>query len=936
MRGSTRSTNPATGEVERERPRVLAARVLMWSARQPFLALLLILACTTAAVFGLPKLRLDVSQAALIDQRDPLLPFYDRLVAQFGSDYVTTVVLEADDLFTPEKLGRLEDLHYDLEAMPSVIEVESLLSAPAVTADEGGGIDTTPIMDVAPRDGSEVDRLLARMAGHPLVDGILVSKDRTTSVLRVKFRPDWDDADLALTANAAIAERIELDAPHFERVFQVGPPRLFDELRQAVIRDNRVLLPVSALVLLVCMGFVTRSPRGATLPVLTGAASVLWSFGLFGWLGIPLNILGSAIPVLLFCVGSTEDAHLFTAYLRGLPTRPERSKRQTRLIAVAAMANKVGVTTFVTGFTTCIAFGAGMVSDLRVMFDFSLGAALALLLNLVATVLVVPLYLSLIGPVRSRVTADDGEPRGSMGRVFRWAFWLVGRRERSLIISAMVLGLAGMAALATLQPNNDPLASLHDSHPLVRDVNRIRQGLGGSHAFYLTIDADEAGYFAEPNTLARLQDLHAFIASPSSPLHRGVSFDSHISLVERALRPGTATSPLPETSGEVEQYTIFFTANDLRPYVTDDLSTANVIVWHDLTDTVVLFDGMAALEAEARKLLGDEVRISLVSQNVLVHRAVDGLVYGQALSFLIVAIAVALLLALLFSSVRLGAVSLIPNLLPALSVFGLMALLGWPLNIGTMMVVVVLLGVAVDDTIHLMTSFATQSRTSRSPVRALRRTLATQFLPVTATSFALCAGFLVLTGSDFTLIMQIGVLGALGLLVAMLADLLITPIFLRRVRLVGIWELIGLEVGTEPLKETPLFKGMSEWMIRRILVLAGYNQVPAGDIVRQGERGHRLYVLLSGRAVVVHRSSEGKESQLAELRPGDVFGEVAFVGATMRTASVRALEPVWIVEFSDDEIKRALRLYPAVARTFYRNLAELMASRLQHALETRT
>jgi CRP-like cAMP-binding protein len=155
---------------------------------------------------------------------------------------------------------------------------------------------------------------------------------------------------------------------------------------------------------------------------------------------------------------------------------------------------------------------------------------------------------------------------------------------------------------------------------------------------------------------------------------------------------------------------------------------------------------------------------------------------------------------------------------------------------------------------------------------------------------------------------------------------------LRRLRVVSIWEMLAVRADVARLALSPLFRGMSRYQIRKLLLLCEERQAPAGTVlIAEGDVGSEMYLMLSGRvSVEVGRGPARKP--LAQLETGDIFGEVGFVGAVRRTASVVAVEDTAVLALGQEAARQRLRYYPFIAAQLNHNIARILGERLAGTL----
>jgi len=260
--------------------------------------------------------------------------------------------------------------------------------------------------------------------------------------------------------------------------------------------------------------------------------------------------------------------------------------------------------------------------------------------------------------------------------------------------------------------------------------------------------------------------------------------------------------------------------------------------------------------------------------------------------------------------------------------FGLMGFLEIPLNPGTAMVAVIAIGIAIDGTIHLFSRYNDLCRRTSDYNAAVQTTVREEATPMVATSLALALGFGILLLSDFTVIAQFGALAAATMLFALFANLLITPIIMTRTRLIGLYQILTLSMHKEILEKSPLFQGMSNYQMRKAILISELNEFKEGELlIEQGTVGRSMYIILSGQVEVVRRSG-CKAMCVAVLKSGQIFGEVGYVKETQRTADVRALTPVEALRLDYKKLKKDLKFFPHIVANINFNISCILGERL--------
>lgn len=910
--------------------------VLTFGLRHRWITLIFILLVTALTAPGLEKLRVDTSFDSLISDSDPTKATYEAVKQEFGSDNTTIVYVRSEDLWTEDSLLDLEEMHYALEDLPFVEKVESLFNVRSIQ-DLNGMIQSSTVLDGVPFDREGIEAARARALYSPLVVGNFISADGHATAINVSVTKDPADPDFDRHAYQAIDAAIAPYVASFDEVFQVGPPRVNHEHMVNLFADLSLLVPMSLGLLIAIIVLFLRSGMATVFPVLTSGLGLAWAFGLMGYLGVPINILSAMVPSLVIVVGSTEDTHMLSGYLSGLghdgKTADPAARRRD---AVLYMMRHLGLPLILTSVTTVLGFAANGFADMELVRDFAIAASLAIATNAVVTLLVIPLMLSVLGPLRSRLHVpgtngedDDGGTglRGPVGWTLA-AVRYIGTYPRTVIgVTVVVMALCATFAGET-KVSNDPISYFKQEHPLVADVNTLAESLSGMEIFYINLVSTAPDAFGQPENLRKLAAIKDYIAEDGR-FDTALSIADHLSMVNREFHGGDpAMMVVPDTPDLVDQYLLFFQRADLESYVSADFRRVNMVVRHNIHESHALKQAVADLEDRVNEIAGPDLTVNIVGQNLMINNAAEDLIFAQIQSVGLLLAVIFVMMSLVYTSVTGGLLSLVPNIIPIAIVFGVMGLFDIPLNPGTATVAVIAIGIAIDDTIHLLSTYAQESRRTPDRALAIRRTLAHQAIPAVSTSIALMAGFLVLQGSTFAIIAQFGLLAAIAMIAALVADLIVTPVLMSFVRLVGLDEILMLRIDPEVLDNSPLFADMNRYQVRKAILLSEIVPFKAGErLVEQGTVGRDMYLVLSG-SVAVMKDGPGGGTELATFGQGEVLGEVGFVREQERTANVDAVSDGEMLVFNAETVRRNMRLYPHIANKLNLNIARILGDRL--------
>jgi hypothetical protein len=274
--------------------------------------------------------------------------------------------------------------------------------------------------------------------------------------------------------------------------------------------------------------------------------------------------------------------------------------------------------------------------------------------------------------------------------------------------------------------------------------------------------------------------------------------------------------------------------------------------------------------------------------------------------------------------------AMIPNSLPLIGAFGAMGILGIPLSTGTFPVVIIALGIAVDDTIHFMVRFSKEMQSTTNNEVAIGQTIRHELKPVLGTSLALILGFLILMFAEFRSIAEFGLLSAITVSLALLADLLITPALLISVPLITYWDLLSLSMSQNVIDNSPLFQGMTTREIKRFALLGHIEEKKAGELIlRQGDTSNSMLLLLKGELTILVDNDQGVSKKVATVLPGEIIGEMSLLSNDKRSATVQAQDDTQLLKIDAHMLEKVDRSYPRLAIKIRKNIASILVSRLK-------
>lgn len=757
-------------------------------------------AATALACLGLPSLWFDVSNEALFVEGDPNLVEFRELQETFGSDEVLYCLFEVEDPFSEPTRSRLlafgERLR-GLGAQPGrysfTESVRSPLHSPVVF-DVDGELTSRSIAQAAAAgelEGTDALRTWRErvLAYRPFQD-LLISADGRYVAFVVRLDPRAIRSGLGLPeppggdpyampprARAAVAAEVTtlLADPAWAglKVAVVGTPIITTELAGILGREiGRALLGGLA-VAFVALLLLFRNPIAAGAPFVLIVLTLLVTLGLRGLSGIPLSQISGILLTLVICVGIADAMHLVAAYERlcGEGSAPEA--------ACARALSETWRPCLWTSLTTAAGFLALLSSKLAPIRHLGVSAALSCVIAYAALLLVTPALLVLWRPRRREGEAAVGS---GVGRVLGLCERLVARHPGWVVGLASLAALAALPGIGRLDVNSDPFEDLAPEEPLRQRLEFVHERMGGAVAAEVVIRplVTPDDNIPPAEVLVRAAALEEWLRARDPEVIRAVvGITSGILEISQAFQLPVEVPRDPRKAGQLMLLLSGSDSGFYGQHVATDGSALRITVRMKLTGSKTYDALLGDLERELERRFEGLAETHITGGARLLGKSNDYMISTQRESFLLALLVVSILIASSTRDLRLGLLSLVPNVLPAACVLGLMGWLDVPITVPVALIATVALGIIVDDTIHLIHCVREELRPGVSLDDALERTFARAGRAILFTTLVLMGSFAVYLTAALTNLRRFGAIAVAAFLAAFVADILVLPALLR-------------------------------------------------------------------------------------------------------------------------------------------------------------
>ena len=792
------------------------------------------LALLAASLFGISKLRMDMTIEGWFHKEDPTLVAFNRYHEQFGSeDGVYIVYMPKDgDVFSPASLEAVRGIQDELinfraklkegeeSALEHIVKVKTLVNAPVLTVD-GDVLGARQLVgDTVPTSPEAIAEIKAIAEAEKQLPLQFFSRDHKYGGIHIEtdFGAIPVDAE-EVTGETVLLLEEQTASPGEEKPIEFKPTdqgdylKLFEEIKKILekpeyakhldyyavgntaaaehnvkVTEEMVRLYVAAFaIIMVLLWFLFRSASAVVWSMLIVILSTVFTLGVTGLLGLTVTGFMILTILLILTVGVADSVHALTGYTR---LRTSGSDHQDALRRTYKFA---GVALLLTGFTNMTGTMALNITPVVPIQNFAIMSTLGILFALLLTFYLLPVLIDLwpTVPKKKLIAATPEKKRfldvlPRLNSALDKVVPLVEKGPVAFIIPFILVLVVSIYGATQVKIDTQIVDQYPEDSTFTQSVKVADEHMMGAYAMVLYLDFKEDFALQDPDVVKEMNDLQRKFETKYKKYV--VTTSSIADVVQDANRKLNGNAPeyyrIPDTREMLAQTLFLF--NNANPserqrLVDDSYRKANIrISLHNYGsyEYRLVFQEMRAdideMMAEL-KTKYPKTEVSITGIFALAMQASQYLTENQAITFGIALAAVSVILLLVFGSFKVGMIALIPNLIPALLTLGLLGITGVPLDFFTMMLAPIIIGISIDDTVHFISNYQLQLAKDGDVNAALRRTMAETGPGVVFTSLILGLGFGIMAIASAAGTSNMGKFGALAIFMGLLNDLFLLP-----------------------------------------------------------------------------------------------------------------------------------------------------------------
>ena len=767
----------------------------------PFKVLLVLAILLAFPISHVPQIKMDTSTEGFMHDNDPVLLTYNSFRDQFGRDERIVLAIKNDNIFSVDFLTQLKNLHQELaKDVPYVEDVTSLYNV-RNTRGDGDKLITDDLLEPFPTTQAQAEDIKKRAMESHFYKDLIVSQDgkMTTIIIETdayshegekkvsvddEFSEGFGDdvgtktaekkAFLTDQENHELLDAVAVITNKYQKagleIYVAGSPAVNNELKAQMKSDMQKFMRITFLIIFVFLFLVFKRASAVFYPLLVILLSLLATVGSMAWAGTAFKLPTQIVPSLLLAVSVGATVHILSVFFDKFNKSGDKKEALSYTLAHSGLAIAM------TSVTTAIGVGAFAGSEVAPIADLGTFASLGVMVSLVLTLTLLPALLS-ITKLKPKAQAKAGK----FDNMMKSLAVIPVKHTKAVLIGSFLVVAISLLASTQVKLSHNPLTWFQPDNINRVSTNVIDKQMNGSVTIEVVVDTGKENGWINPEKLEKLNSFTAKVEAYKDEFtHVGkvISLATIVKETNRALHENREEHyTIPKDGNLVSQELLLFEnsgSDDLEDVVDSQFSKARITIKLPWTDSIEAVQVLDFVKTEAEKTFAGD-KVETTGMIPLLINTFANAVHSSVRSYFMAAIAITFMMMLILGSPRLGLVSMIPNLAPIIMGMSIMYMADMPLDMFTLLIGSIAIGLAVDDTIHFMHNFKRYYLETKDTQLAMEQTFFTTGKAMVITTLVLSFGFYAYMAANMISVQNFGILTGSVIIFALLSDLLLAP-----------------------------------------------------------------------------------------------------------------------------------------------------------------
>lgn len=707
---------------------------------------------------------------------DPVVVTYEQFRQRYGNEEAAVIVVHADDIFTPRILGIIQEISAMAKTAEGVQRVFSLTEATeAVGRDDT--ITFEPLVPEGALDERQLREVRAHILGKAFYTETLVSKSGDTTAIVVELTP-MNSAEQKGAILKGLTSRAEQIAGHDARLYFSGAPFVEYEINSLTQKDDKVFTPIIIALIFLLAALFLKSFALASLCLVNIFLTLIWSVGIFVLTGHRFSMVTVVMPPMILAITVADAIHILshfkTHYRQGMDRRQ----------AIYHAAANLWFPCLFTSLTTAVGFLSFLTTHIDPLRTLGLFTFVGVMLAYFMTIMILPVFMTVFirqpsAPAQtSGITPQLQLPWYDLQELVQRFGRFTLRHYKIAAVAAPLIMAAALAGALQIRYETNFANHLDETNRIKQGIRFIENKLFGTVPVALLVRArSPENDFTHTQSVVLIDALQSNLREDFQGKYSSFfSISDYLKAMHQAFNQNQeAFYVIPPAQADIMDYYELGEADILDRIISPDKMEARIA----FNAYMGPISGGKQLEEYVEAFLkngyGDRFTYQVTGSSALYAAMDQNLKECLYRSFSFAFLIIFAMMHLVCRNWKLTLISILPNLFPILCTFGLMGYLKIPLDVSTIMIASITIGIAVDDTIHFLVWYRRNSLSGMETKAALLKAFADTGKPILITSFILCVSFFSFLAGSVAPVRAFGVLTACSMAFAFLGDILLLP-----------------------------------------------------------------------------------------------------------------------------------------------------------------
>lgn len=734
-----------------------------------WLFIIIIVLLIAFMVMQIPKMKVDFANEAFFKKDDPEILKYNRMKETFGNDEFVYIIFEVNDFFTPETVQKISNFQEEIKNIKYkdqyvIDEVESLVNAKYIEGKEGELVVSELIgKNPGPEELTEAGK---KALNDELFLNHLISKDGKFIGILISIKEVKDDGHfrkVITTKMRKIFQKPEYKGFEFHAV---GIP-IFDHDSDVITgKESVIYLMVSLIIIAVILLWLFRSFLIMIGPLIDVLLSTFFAYCLMGTFGMPITLLTIPIPLIIMTIGVADSIHIISKYY--MKYSSFNDKKET----LKVVFRETGFPCLFTTITTVLAFMVLTISEIRPVQHLGLVCGIGVFFSYFLSVTLIPIMLPKIKKQRA------ASKTLLMDKILVKVGNINEKARIPIVVISIVLLIISIYGVTKLEVDTNFIKNFRESSTIVRDYNFIDRHMGGTLSLEIVLSQPDEIDVRDPRFLGEAEKIIHYLESRTDVVSKVFSINHILKRIHKELNEGKQEFyKIPDQAELIKQELFLYSMSDqetLSELLDFDHKKIRLIV-RTGTQTSNQYTKFVREVKHFIETHTRDIRFELTGGLSQMMRMAEYVSKGQVISYSLAFILICIAMMVVFVSIKVGLISMLPNILPITIALGVMGIFKIPLDFFTLLISCIMIGIIVDDSIHVISEYRRKYTEINDYTKAGKESVKDVGRAVFSTSLALGLGFFSCVFSRSLGVAHFGLLCAITIFSALVFDLFLTP-----------------------------------------------------------------------------------------------------------------------------------------------------------------